>query len=288
MSPTEAIPLLVVVLLLISAGGGDIQELSITFQGDTSIDTLNDVHVVAGGTSTIESDGSITGDIYVIGGEMQVDGLLEGDVTLLSGNLSVTDGATITGTLRSLSGQSSIAETARIGSIASYQAPSPRNPFLQRISGLLLQFLGLGIAGWWLGRRHPRLLRNVGHAITDQTLASGVVGALGATTLLVIFVYMAFTILLIPIAVLGLLGELFVVLYGQVAFGFLIGTRLPIDRAPLATVAGIGVLVLLMEAFSFVPVFGGLLQLGVAAIGFGAVLNTYFGFTRFEPVRIPG
>ncbi|WP_373188710.1 hypothetical protein [Halolamina sp.] len=37
MSPTEAIPLLIVVLLMITADSGDVQEMSVTFQGENNI-----------------------------------------------------------------------------------------------------------------------------------------------------------------------------------------------------------------------------------------------------------
>jgi cytoskeletal protein CcmA (bactofilin family) len=288
MSPTEAIPLLVVVLLLVSVGGGDVRDMSVTFEGDTDLDTHTDVHVAAGGTTTLQAADSTSGEVYVIGGRTVVEGTLDGNLTLLSGNVSVTDGATITGTVRAFSGRATIHDGATIGSVARFETPAPSNSVPGRIGGLVMQFLGLAAAGWWLVTRHPVLLRNVGQAITGQTLASGVVGALGSVSLLVLFVYMAFTILLIPVAVLGLLGELLVVLYGQIAFGYLIGEKSPIDRPPWATVFGIGLLVLFTEAISVLPYLGAVIQGAIAVVGFGAVLNTYFGFTPFEPVRIPG
>lgn len=288
MSPTEAIPLLVVVLLMVSVGGGDVQEMTVTFEGDTTPETLQDVHVVAGGSTTVSAGTAVAGDIYVIGGGTRIDGTVDGDVTLLAGTLVIGEKATVSGTVRPLSGDSSIAETADIGSLTKVQSPAPNNSPLQRIGGFIFQFLVLGLVGMWLVSRHPFLLRNVGNAITAHPLASGVVGSLGATTLLVLFVYMAFTILLIPVAILGLIGELLVVLYGQIVFGYLVGTRLSIENSSVATIVGIGIFLLVFEAVSFLPYLGGIIQLGVAAVGFGAVLNTYFGFSRFEPVTIPG
>jgi hypothetical protein len=37
-----------------------------------------------------------------------------------------------------------------------------------------------------------------------------------------------------------------------------------------------------------VAYLGGIAQLAVAVVGFGAVLNTYFGLQRFEPITPPG
>ncbi|WP_436922887.1 polymer-forming cytoskeletal protein [Halosimplex amylolyticum] len=288
MSPTEAIPLLVVVLLMISIGGGDVQEMSVTFQGDSAVDSLADVHVVAGGVTTVPGDAAVDGDLYVIGGTAVVEGTVDGGVTLLNGNLSVTDGATVTGTVQTYSGSATVSSGASVGRVSQFEAPTPSSSPAQQIGGFLLQFLVLGAFGWWLVERHPHLVGNVGAAITEHALVSAVVGSLGATTLLVLFVYMAFTLVLLPVALVGLFAEFLVVLYGQTVFGYLVGTRLPIEHDGVATIAGIAAFLLALELLGLVPYLGGIAQLAVAAVGFGAVLNTYFGLQRFEPITIPG
>ena len=287
MSPTDAIPLLIVVILMLSIGGGDVHEMAVTFQGDNDIDSLADAHVVAGGTTTVPADAAVDGDIYVIGGNAAIDGAVDGDVTLLNGNLSVNDGATVTGTLQTYSGSTTVSADASVGHVSQFEPPTPSSSPAQRIGSFLLQFLVLGAFGWWLVERHPHVIDNVSAALTDHTLVSGVVGSLGATTLLVLFVYMAFTLILLPLAIIGLLAELFVILYGQVVFGYLIGTRLPVERDGIATLTGIGVFLFTLELFGLVPYLGGIAQLAVAVVGFGAVLNTYFGLQRFEPITIP-
>jgi hypothetical protein len=287
MSPTEAIPLLVVVLLMISIGGGDVQEMSVTFEGASDLDSLADVHVVAGGTTTIPGDATVDGDVYVIGGTAAIDGTVDGDVTLLSGNLSVRDAATVTGTIQTYSGSASVSPAASVGRLSQFEAPTPSSSPAQRIGAFLLQFSVLGAVGWWLVKRRPLLIENVGAAITEHALVSGVVGSLGATTLLVLFVYMAFTLVLLPLAIVGLVAELLIILYSQAVFGYLVGRRLPIERDGVATLAGIAAFLLAFELFGLVPYIGGIAQLAVAAVGFGAVLNTYFGLQRFEPVTIP-
>jgi hypothetical protein len=288
MSPTEAIPLLIVVLLMVSIGGGDIQEMSVTFQADNDVDSLADVHVVAGGTTTVPADATLKGDIYVIGGTAAIDGAVDGDVTLLNGNLSVNDGATVTGTLQTYSGSAVISSDTSVGHVSQFEPPTPSSSPAQRIGAFLLQFLVLGAFGWWLAERHPSIIENVGAAITEQTLVSAVIGSLAATTLLVLFVYMAFTLILLPLAVVGLFAEFLIVLYGQAVFGYLIGMRLPIESDGVATLAGIAAFLLVLELLGLVPYLGGIAQLGVAVVGVGAVLNTYFGLQRFEPITIPG
>ncbi|MFC7193808.1 hypothetical protein ACFQL4_02730 [Halosimplex aquaticum] len=98
---------------------------------------------------------------------------------------------------------------------------------------------------------------------------------------------MAFTLLLIPLSIAGLVGEVLIVLYSQVAFGRLVGRQLPIDRDEVATVAGVGLFLLALELLALVPYLGTLVQFALIVVGFGAVLNSYFGLQRFEPVTIP-
>ncbi|MFC7139945.1 polymer-forming cytoskeletal protein [Halosimplex aquaticum] len=287
MSPTEAIPLLIVVLLLVGVGGGDAEQMTVTFQGDHTLQSLQDVHVVAGGTVSVPADATVSGDLYVIGGTTRVEGQLDGDVTVLAGNLTVVEAATVTGTVQTISGESAIADGASVGQVSAVDPPAPSNSPIRRIAGFLLQFLVVGFAGWWFGRRHSTLLDNIGHSITEHALVSGVVGALAAATLLVLFVYMAFTLLLIPLSIAGLVGEVLIVLYSQVAFGRLVGRQLPIDRDEVATVAGVGLFLLALELLALVPYLGTLVQFALIVVGFGAVLNSYFGLQRFEPVTIP-
>nr|WP_193570784.1 polymer-forming cytoskeletal protein [Halorubellus sp. JP-L1] len=273
---------------MISIGGGDVQEMSVTFQGANDVDSLADVHVVAGGTTTVPGDATVDGDVYVIGGTAAIDGTVDGDVTLLDGNLSVGDGATVTGTLQTYSGSAAVSSDASIGHVSQFEAPTPSSSPAQRIGSFLLQFFVLGAFGWWLVERHPLVIENVGAAITEHALVSAVVGGLGATTLLVLFVYMAFTLVLLPVAIVGLFAEFLIILYGQTVFGYLIGRRLPIERDGVATIAGIAAFLLVLELLELVPYLGGIAQLAVAVVGFGAVLNTYFGLQRFEPITIPG
>lgn len=288
MNPVETIPLLILVLLLVAAGGAEPDRMAINFDGDQDIERIDDTLVVAGGTSTVSADSAVTGDIYVIGGTTRIHGDVDGDVTVLAGNLSVAETASLSGTVRTVSGETSIADGATVGQVSGFEPPATSGSLAQRLGALLVQFVSLGLVGLWLVRRHPHLLENLGHSITQHPLVSGVTGSLAAVTLLVLFVYMAFTLLLIPVSVVGLIAELLIVLYGQIGFGYLIGRRLPVARTDLATVVGIGLFLALVEALGELPYLGGVVQLGLLVIGFGAVLNTYFGLQRFEPAEIPG
>jgi len=287
-NPTELVPLLVVVVLLVSASGADPDRMTVTLQGDQTLDEIDGVHVVAGGTTTVPANASVDGDLYVIGGTTRLDGALSGRVTVLAGNVTVTERATLAGTLRTIGGRVTVADGATVGVVDRFEPPSTDGSPTRRVGSFLLQFLVLGGAGWWLARRQPTLLSNVGHAVTEHPLVSGVVGSLGALSLLVLFVYMAFTLVLLPVSLLGLLAEFGVVLYAQVVFGYLVGRRLPVERPGRATFLGVGVVIFVFQVLGAFPLVGALVQLTAVSVGFGAVLNTYFGLQRFEPVSLPG
>jgi hypothetical protein len=96
---------------------------------------------------------------------------------------------------------------------------------------------------------------------------------------------MAFTILLIPVTVLGLILGGAVVAYGLIGWGFvlarLIARRWPALSLPLAAFLSTAFFMLLLEAITVVPLVGGLIPLLLAVTGVGAVLLTWFGRQRF-------
>ena len=287
MTPTEIIPLLVVVLLLLSASGVEPESMEVVFDGDHTISAADDALVVGGGTVSIPAETTVETRLFVVGGDVQVEGRIDGNVRVLGGNLTVTEGAEVTGEIQTIAGRTVVADGALVGDRTALDVtPQSRSP-LANVGWFVLQLLALGGLGALLARRKPTLLENVGDSIAHHTVVSGVVGSIAAATLLVLFVYMAFTLILLPISVLGLIAELLVVVYAYAVYGYLVGTRLPIERADVATAVGAGLFLVGIEALGRVPVAGVLLQFLLVTVGFGAVLVTYFGIQEFEPARIP-
>ncbi|MFB6073549.1 MAG: polymer-forming cytoskeletal protein [Haloarculaceae archaeon] len=288
MTPTEILPLLVAVLLVLSASGVQPDAMTVTFGGDRTVTAVEDVLVVGGGTVTVPADTGVTGRLFVLGGDLRIDGSVDGAVWLFGGNLTVTDGATITGELRTIAGDAAVASGARIGRRTALPGvPRPQSP-LEAALSLLAQALAVGLFGGLVTRRWPGLVATVGDAMTGHAAVSGVVGGLAGLTSLVLLVYMAFTLVLLPLSVLGLAGAFLTVVYSYVAFGALLGRYLPVDRPALAAGAGTAVFVVAVDLVGRIPLLGVLVQFGLAAVGFGAVLLTYFGLQRFEPPEIPG
>jgi hypothetical protein len=289
MSPTEIIPLLIVALLLLSASGAEPETMEVVFDGNQTLDDAGEdsAVVVGGGSVTVPANASVSAPLFVVGGDLRIEGQVE-NVRVLAGNLTVADGASITGQLEVIGGRASVATGADVASrsdlVGQLQDQSPtRSP-----AGLLFQALSLALVAGLVARWNPALLETVGDSVTNHALVSGVVGAIAGLALLVLFVYMAFTLVLIPLSVLGLTAEFGIVVYSYVVYGFLIGRALPIERVDLATAAGAALFVLALEVLGRIPLVDVLGQGLLVAVGFGAVLITYFGLREFEPAEIPG
>ena len=100
--------------------------------------------------------------------------------------------------------------------------------------------------------------------------------------MIALFVFMAFTIILIPVSVLGLVVGLLVLGYAYVAVGYLIGRVIPTDSPGLATALGALGFSVASRLFGFVPIVGDSVPVVVLIVGLGAVLITYFGLQAFE------
>ncbi|SDK58744.1 hypothetical protein [Natronorubrum texcoconense] len=283
----ELIPLLIIVLLMISAGGVDVETTELVIEGDHEITEHRGALIVGDATVTIPDDETISGPVYVIGGEFQIHGEVEGDVTQLSGSLVVENGGTIDGELQHIGGSEEFADDAAIGERSTVEfAPAEPGP-IAAYTPVVLTTLFLSLVGAWLSRKRPALLENVGTTARDHPVISLTVGALLSVTFLAVFVFMAFTLVLLPVSIFGLLIGLVTIAYGIIGMGYLAGKRLDTPRVGLATGLGVVGIMMLLQVVGAVPILGDLIAGGLLLIGLGAVVVTYFGLQEFEPVSLP-
>jgi hypothetical protein len=286
-NPLELLSRLLVALLLVTASGQAIGTVGVVVDGTQTVGGDSDATIVAGGTASVPENASVEGAVYVVGGTLTVAGTVRGSVTQLGGNVTVRETGTVTERLRSYGPGANVSDGATVGTIdriePTTQTPSPGTDF----AVWFVQALVVAAGAFVLSRRAPGLLDNVTDSIRHHTFVSLVVGALTGTTLLVLFVFMAFTVILIPVSVLGILAGLLSVAYAYVAFGHLLGTLVPVDRREVASAVGAVVFFALTTVLGWVPVVGGLIQLLLVVTGLGAVLVTYFGLSEFEPVTLP-
>jgi len=281
--PVELLPLLVVVVLLLTASGQDVDSMAVVFEGDRAVSDAPDALVVGGGTTTIPDGATVNATVYVVGGTLAVEGRVAADVEQLAGNVSVGEDAAVTGRLRTVAGEVEVAPGATVGSRSTVEVVQ-REPSPAREYGFLaVQALVLAVAAGALARRRPALARNVADAAVHHPGVSGVVGAFTAATFLALFVFMAFTLVLIPVSLLGIAVGLLSVAYGYVGLGCLVGSRLPVDPPARAAAVGTAAFVVAFDLLAAVPVVGTALRLLLTVTGLGAVLVTYYGLREFEP-----
>lgn len=272
--------------LLLMTGGGDLATVELILDGEHDIADAGPL-IVGEAAVTVPRGAETSGPVQVIGGHTTIAGTVDGDVTLIAGTLVVAADAIITGTLQHIGGTLDISPAADVGRHSRLELV-PADPGLARrlVPQAMVTAL-LALAGARSVRRRPQRLDNVRDAVTGHPLVAVTVGLLVAVTAISLFVFMAFTLILLPVALLGLAAGLVAVGYGIVALGHLAGRYLPISRAAPATAAGVVAVMVLLWLLGTIPVVGDLLVLGLLLAGLGAVLLTYFGLTRFVPASLP-
>lgn len=284
----ETIPLLIIALLMISAGGAGIETTELMIEGEHEITEHDGALIVGDATVTVPADESISGPVYIIGGELQVQGSIEDDVTQLAGILIVESSGSIDGEFQHIGGTKEIAGGALIAEQSTFEFTSADPDPVAAYTPIVVMTVVLAIAGAWLSRTHQHLLNTVGSAARNYPVISLSVGTLLAVTFLVLFVFMAFTLVLLPVSIIGLLAGMLVIAYGIIALGYLIGQQIDTSRSGLATALGIVAVMMFLQVIGILPVLGDIIAIGLLLIGLGAVIITYFGLQEFEPVSLPG
>jgi hypothetical protein len=255
-----------------------------------------DVLVVTGGNLTIANNALVTGAIYVNGGRIIINGKVNDDITILDGSLTLGPMAELNGDLNVGGGKLNRSPEAKIRgrvntgigvelpSISILRGRSIVDRLIQDLFGtvvlVILAFLTVRIA--------PHPVSRIAKTISEHPAVTGALGLLAFIVGLSILAFMAYTIILIPVTILGLILMFLAVTMGWIAFGLITGRyliRLLRWNMRLELTASLGTLVfmIIVNAVSFIPVIGGLLAILLAVIGFGAVLLTRFGIYTYTP-----
>jgi hypothetical protein len=274
---------LVLVALLLLTASGDTNAARIVFEGE-QVAAGGDAVIVAGGTVTVPANASVSETMYVVGGRVEVEGRID-RVVFLAGDLAVRDGATVGGL--QVTGDAPVVEPgASIGHREDLTVTDGASG-IDRLVTLLVQ-TGLSAAiAVLVVRRRPALFQHTGDAVVEHPLVCLVVGSLTSLTLLALFVFMAFTVVLVPLSLFGLVAFLLSVEYATVVLGAAVGRRLPFDTHARRVVGGVALVSVALWALGSVAMLGLVAMLGVAT-GLGAIFVTYYGFAPFEPVELPG
>lgn len=276
-----------------------------TFTGDL---------VVFGGNVTVEENAELNGNLVVFGGTAASSGTVNGDVVIIGGQVNLEETAHVTGDVVTVGGQLHEAEGARIdGEIVNnvqpeIQIPDGRlppsvtdpdvnvpyvnvdfNPF-RSAAGVLIRAVAVALLAMLVVMFLQPQLNRVGQAITVQPLMSGGIGLVTVLVAPIALAILSVTIILIPVAFVGVLLLVFAWLFGVIALGQEVGERFTrsINQAwapVLTTGFGTFLLMLVGGAIGEIPCVGWLAPAALGLLGIGAVAVTWFG-SRSAPVTL--
>jgi hypothetical protein len=294
----KALSLLALLALCLSAcNQTGLQRLALVTEGQHTIaENMPGDLIILGGSVTLPADAVLQGSLYLLKGEATLSGKVSGDVAQIGGRLVLQAGARIEGGLQAAGGallrspQSEIAGSVDHGAGVLFSqelarlSPQP----LERLLKSLLDSLLLGLAAVALARFFPVQLLRVAESAAQHPAVSAAMGFLVAVVGVSLLVTMAYTILLIPVALLGLLALGAALAIGWIAWGTLLGQWLfRFLKLGLgigwAAFAGTLVFGLAQAGLALIPALGSILNLLIALTGFGAVFLTRFGLQRFRP-----
>ncbi len=292
--------LLVLLLALLTTGCQDQEVYSITLiRGGTHTlrpgDTVSGEIIVVDGEVLLDQGAQVTGSLFMLGGSVEINGAVAGDATLVGGDLRLGPQARVGGSVNVGGGSferspgATISGTVETGSVQVPSLPGGRDqPLAEQVLWSLGQSLLLALLALLFVRFTPGPSLRTARAIKEHPVDSGAMGLLVFLVAPALLVMMAFTILLIPLALLGILVFALLVAYGWAAIGLLIG-RLLARRLrwklspPAAAFLGTLLLILAVDALSELPLLGIVPLALSAAVGLGAVLLTRFGLRIYVP-----
>lgn len=290
----------------IAVFGGNIE-----IQQDATVD--GDI-ALFGGNLMVEESAIINGDIAMFGGNITITGTVNGDIVIFGGQVLLTSTAVVDGNIATIGGQVSQEPGASItGDVtnntpptidvpdvpnpADPTVPNPNvsvnveNPFWNLMGALGQAIVVAGIGMLLTLFLQPQLERT-GAAIARQPWTAGGFGLLTVIVVPMAVVFMAITLILIPVSLL----VTFLVMpaawvFGMVALGQEVGDRFTraINQswAPvLSTGFGTFLLMLIVCLVSLIPCVGWLPSFLVTLVGLGGVAMTWFG-TRNPPGSMP-
>lgn len=273
--------------------------------------------VVVGGAATLQTASTVEGDVALIGGFLNADGTIEGDVFAMGGIVTLGPEALVEGDLVTIGAVVNRADGARVMGQVTEEAwqsafnlegtsvilpplvgipeiggegPFFRMPWgglswfspvagfgLALLRSLLMAGLAVLVVMFW-----PERTARVGRALIFQPAASGGIGLLTAFLGVLVIVFLALTLCLIPFSLIGAVVLVAAFIFGWIALGLEVGIRMAeafkSDWHPAAK-AALGTMLLSFVAYAFglIPCIGGIVPLVLSLIGLGAVTLTRFG-----------
>jgi hypothetical protein len=296
--------LLAMVVALILAGCGERGSIGglLVMEGRHTIDdgtTLAGDLFVLDGHVSLRPGGRITGSAFVLGGDVVIGGAVDGDIAVVGGRLRLTDEATVAGGLRRGGGHVEQADEATVGTelvspvavdaLIGLTRPAVEAEADGFSAWLVVQLAMLALLAAAAARVARRGIERMVEAIHTQPLVPLAVGTLGLIVGLSLLVFMVFTVVLIPVAVLLALAAVLGSALGLVSLSVLavrrtLGPSMFGGRVSIQAAAGSVALAVAVLMISRIPLVGEVTVAAVAATALGVWLSTRFA-TRGMPVE---
>lgn len=272
-------------------------------------ETITGNLVIIGGDVTLEAGSTVTGDVALLGGSLTIAGQVDGEVVATGGMLTLEAQANINGDVMTTGTTITRDPQATLGGEFLH---NPLEPLTVTVPGQDGQFsamdLGFGrLLGliWFLFRSFmfaalavllvmlfPSPNGRVARAIAKQPLMAGLIGLLTLIAAPLLLVFMAITLILLPVALLGVLIFVVILALSWVALGFEIGNRIAKllnQNWADAVNAGVGTLMLSLVAGGFgeiIPCVGWIVPILAVCLGLGAIVLTRFGMQEATEVAV--
>ncbi len=250
------------------------------------------------GTTLIIQDGAfVTGDISLIGGDLDIEGQVNGNVNVLAGTAKFGDPAHVKGNLNQIFNQTDISPKAVIdGEINTFVIPlSGDQNFGKNVTNLLewlkpavwllLQFIRIvGMIVFALVAtalfRQPTF--NALHAVRKSPAVAWGAGLLTIFSLPIISIVLIVTVCLSPVGLIFIVLLLICEIWSWTIISNMVGIQmtrwLHLEWSPEgAAVFGALLVGVIISAISLLPIAGFLINLFFCSLGLGGILLSRFG-----------
>lgn len=297
------------------------------FPSEVSADSLDDSKTVVGESYTLESgrilegdlnvlggvieirkDASVNGNVFVLGGQVTIDGTINGNLVAIGGSVTLEEHAVINGDIISPGSHISREPGAVIrgNESSDYIMPwdsfdrsiirnrdyfQPRTtgvvPILTRVGRFIGMTLLMVALGGLLLLILPKPTQVMSHAILSEPWQILGYGALTALAGIVLMLLLTITICLIPIAILVGFAIGLATLMGWLVLGYALGQKIVEGifkntwNPALTAVFGNFILYLIAVGLDLIPCLGGLLNLILLFFALGIGATTLFGTKPF-------
>jgi hypothetical protein len=230
---------------------------------------VENAHAI-GGDVTIEEGARVTQTAIAIGGDVILakNARVDGDAYAVGGDIITAAGATIGGASRTFT------EHGRWGIQGSRRRGIDGFVFhyLSSVASHLLTVLLSAVVGVLILRWRPNFLLNLAETVRRYPLQCALWGLGGMVAVILLTIFLAVSLIGIPLLPLVGLGVAIVVLLGTLGVALWIGERTWTKPDP-TPVKQFLMGLLILGLIGLVPVLGGLILSAVNLVGFGAVLT---------------